>query len=140
MILEMIAAEQAIEQLIEDFTKSWNVHDAKSFASTFAEDADFTNVFGQKAHGRRAVENIHAAIFSTMFKESHLIAEEVVTRFMGEDLAAVDVRWCMSGARDRQGNPWPERNGLMNLVVRKEGRKWSILVMHNMDLPVITLN
>lgn len=140
MTQEMIAAREAIKNIIQEFTKSWNIHDAKSFANVFAEDADFTNVFGQKAHGRQAIENIHAGIFSTMFSDSHLTADNVTVRFMGEDFAAVDVHWSMKGARDHQGNPWPERKGLMNLVVRNEGYKWSILIMHNMDLSLTNQN
>lgn len=134
MISELYKAEQAIEQVILRFTEAWNIHDAKAFSSVFAEKADFTNVFGKKAHGRRAIERLHAAIFSTMFRNSKLTAEELSVRFIDENLAAADVRWSMTGATDREGNALPHRQGLMSLVMKKEQSEWSILIMHNMDL------
>jgi uncharacterized protein (TIGR02246 family) len=39
--------EQAINAVLEKFMETWNAHDAKTYADLFAENADFTNVFGQ---------------------------------------------------------------------------------------------
>jgi hypothetical protein len=41
----------------------------------------------------------------------------------------------MSGARDPNGNPWPDRKGLVNLVATDHQGSWLIDVLHNMDLP-----
>jgi uncharacterized protein (TIGR02246 family) len=126
---------QAIEQLIERLTAAWNNHDAGAFSLEFAEDADFTNVFGQNAHGRSEIEGFHTLIFSTVFKDSYLSSKEMTVRFINPDFAAVDIKWEMSGATDPQGNPWPDRKGLLNLITKHENGLWSILIMHNMDLP-----
>ncbi len=136
MAQETDNSKQAIEQLLEKYAEAWNIHDAKAFSLLFAEDADFTNVFGQSFHGRSAIEAQHAPIFSTMFRLSHLILTETRVRFLSENLTAVDVPWKMSGATDRQGNPWPDRKGLLNFIMKNEKQIWSILIMHNMDLPV----
>jgi uncharacterized protein (TIGR02246 family) len=140
MIRELIAAEEAIKMTIDRLARAWNVHDPRSYSLTFAEDADFTNVFGQSFHGRQAIEAQHAPIFLTMFKSSHLSTERPVVRLINKDLAAVDVTWYMKGATDPVGNAWPDRKGLMNLIMRNEGGHWLILIMHNMDLPAFTLN
>lgn len=58
---------------------------------------------------------------------------------MNDELAAVDVAWNMSGATDFKGNAWPDRKGLMNLIMRYEDSEWLILVMHNMDLPAMPI-
>jgi len=50
------AAHSALEKLVSTFVSAWNVHDAHAFAAVFAEDVDFTNVFGIVSHGRAAVE------------------------------------------------------------------------------------
>jgi uncharacterized protein (TIGR02246 family) len=47
--------EKAIRRLVADFMDAWNKHDAHAFAQTFAGDADFTNVRGVSAHGRKAI-------------------------------------------------------------------------------------
>lgn len=93
-------AESAVESLIDCLVAAWNVHDAGRFAAVFHEDADFTNVFGMHAQGREAIERFHAPIFETMFRDSHLSAPETRVRFIRPDVAAVDVHWEMTGARD----------------------------------------
>lgn len=132
--------EQAITTVLDKFTETWNMHDAKAYSNLFAANADFTNVFGQKFHGREVIEEQHAKIFTTMFKESSITSMSPSIRLIDQIFAAVDVVWTMSGAVDMKGNPWAERKGLMNLVMKFENDQWSILIMHNMDLPVISAN
>jgi uncharacterized protein (TIGR02246 family) len=129
------AARRAIAAVVNAVVAAWNRHDAAAYAAPFAEDADFTSVFGLLAKGRAAIEASHAAIFKTMFKDSHLTADETRIRFIRPDVAAVDVRWTMTGARDPQGKVWPARQGLLNQIVTEQRGTWSIAVSHNMDLP-----
>lgn len=128
-------AEGSVRHLVDSFVDAWNIHDARAFARVFADGADFTNVFAMHARGRETIEEFHRPIFQTMFKDSRLVATETSVRFIRPDVAAVDVRWEMTGARDPMGNEWPLRRGLINLIVTLEGESWSIAVMHNMDLP-----
>ena len=118
---------------MDRFEDAWNRHDAKAFAAVFAEDADFTNWRGSGASGRSKIEEFHAPMFATIFKNSHQKYTDIRTRFVRPDVAAVDVRWQMTGATDPQGNPWPERQGLLNFVMAKNGGQWQIVVMHNLD-------
>ena len=122
-------------QLLEHFMAAWDIHDAKALSLLFTEDADFTNVFGKSFHGRSAIEAQHAPLFNTMFKSSRLNFTGTSTRFLNENLAAVDAYWEMSGAKDFQGIDWPDRIGLMSLILKKNNG-WRIVIMHNMDLPV----
>ena len=83
----------AIEQIVQRFVDAWNRHDAHDLAADFAEDADFTNVFGMQAKGREAIERFHAPVFRTMFKDSRLAAGEIRIRTVRPDVAAVDLHW-----------------------------------------------
>ncbi len=65
------ADEQAIHGVMDGFMDAWNHHDAKAFAALFSEDADFTNVRGMGASGRSSIEQFHAPMFATIFKNSH---------------------------------------------------------------------
>ena len=132
--------EQAITEVLERFTEAWNTHDAKAYAALFAENADFTNVFGQSFHGRETIEAQHAKIFASMFKDSRITSMYSTVRLLDQFFASVDVIWTMSGAVDMKGNSWADRKGLMSLVMKFENEVWSILSMHNMDLPVISSN
>lgn len=133
------ADQKAIREVMDQFVAAWNRHDAHAFAAVFAEDADFTNVRGIGASGRAKIEEFHAPIFATMFKNSVLKYSEIKIRFIRADVAAVDVHWEMTGATDPQGNPWPDRKGLLNFVMTKDGGKWEIKVMHNLDLSAPTV-
>ncbi len=127
--------EKGIRKVLTDFTEAWNKHDAKAFSMAFAEDADFTNVRGTSAHGRAEVEKFHAPLFATRFKDTNQKMTEIKIRFIKPDVAAVDARWEMTGAKGREGQDIPIRKGLLNFVMTKDRDKWFITVMHNMDLP-----
>jgi uncharacterized protein (TIGR02246 family) len=128
-------ATTAIERIASELAEAWNRHDARALAAVFAEDADFTNVFGMVAKGRAAIEALHAPLFQTIFKDSHLTVTETRVRLIRPDVASVDVSWKMTGARDPHGNPWPKREGLLNWISTRHGNDWVIDVSHNMDLP-----
>jgi len=103
----------------------------------FAEDADFTNWRGTGASGRSKIEDFHAPIFATIFSKSHQEYTDIKTRFIRPDVAAVDVRWKLTGAMDPQGNPRPEREGLLSFVMAKNAGRWEIVVMHNLDVSAL---
>lgn len=127
-------SEKAIKQLLDRFIEAWNRHDAKEFSLVFAEDADFTNVGGKSAHGRTEVEKFHAPKFATNLKDSHQKITETKIRFITRDVAAVDARWEMTGARRADGQEVALRKGLLNFIMTRANGEWLIKVMHNMDL------
>jgi uncharacterized protein (TIGR02246 family) len=129
--------EQAIVAVIDKFAEAWNRHDAKAFAAVFAEDADFTNWRGEGASGRAKIEAFHAPMFATIFKRSRLSSTAINTRFVRPDVAAVDVHWGMTGATDAQGNPRPDRRGLLSFIMAKNAEQWQIVAMHNLDLTAL---
>ena len=129
--------ERAVRAVIDRFVDAWNHHDAKAFATVFAEDADFTNWRGTGASGRTKIEAFHAPVFATIFSKSHLEYTDIKTRFVRPDVATVDLHWKMSGAIDAQGNPRPEREGLLSFVMAKSAGPWGIVVMHNLDISAL---
>ena len=129
------AAEEGIQNNLNDFTKAWNTHDVQAFSMVFAEDADFTNVRGASAHGRVDIEQFHTKPFATWFKDSDLKITSRKVRLIRPDLAAVDAWWEMTGSTSPDGKPVPFRKGLLIFLMTGNGDKWLITVMHNMDLP-----
>jgi len=128
-------ANDAIRAVVDQLVAACNHHDAHAFAAVFLDDADFTNVIGRGATGRQKIEEFHAPVFSTLFKNSHLDCTDIKVRLIRPDIASVDAHWSMTGAVDPSGNPWPGRTELMNFLATKEKGNWQILVFHNMDLP-----
>jgi uncharacterized protein (TIGR02246 family) len=127
----------AIQGVMDRFEEAWNRHDPKAFAAVFAEDADFTNWRGTAASGRSKIEEFHAPMFATIFKTSHQKCTDIRVRFVRPDVAAVDVRWEMTGATDPQGNARPDRQGLLNFVMAKNDGQWQIAVMYNLDISAL---
>jgi uncharacterized protein (TIGR02246 family) len=128
---------QQIHGVMNAFVDAWNQHDAKAFAAVFAEDADFTNWRGQGTSGRSKIEEFHAPLFATIFKNSHQTTTDIKIRFVRPDVAAVDVHWELTGQTDAQGNARPPRQGILNFVMAKKDGKWQIVVMHNLDLTAL---
>jgi len=131
------ANEPAIRAVVDQFMDAWNRHDAKAFAAVFSEDADFTNWRGTGASGRSKIEEFHAPMFATVFSKSHQEYTDIKARLLRPDIAAVDVHWKMTGMTDRQGNPLPAREGLLNFVMAKNAGRWEIAVMHNLDISAL---
>ena len=128
-------ARAAIDARLEAMQAAWNAHDAKAYTAGLAEDVDYTNVFGITLHGRAAITASHEAIFAGMFSQSVTAFTDVRVRFVRNDVAAVEVRWEMTGARDPAGKEWPKRFGLMNMTAEQRDGEWWFSVFHNMDLP-----
>jgi uncharacterized protein (TIGR02246 family) len=131
------ADETEIHGVLNGFVDAWNQHDAKAFAAVFSQDADFTNWRGMGASGRAKIEEFHAPLFATIFKNSHQTLSDTRIRLIRPDVAAVDVNWGMTGQTDPKGNALPARNGLLIFVMAKTDGAWHIAVMHNLDLSAL---
>ncbi len=79
--------------------------DAHAFSMVFHEDADFTNVWGMTAHGRKAIEEFHRPLLEgdgsgpvPSFKHAELKVLDTRIRFLRPDVASVDATWTQTGA------------------------------------------
>ncbi|HUJ72328.1 MAG TPA: SgcJ/EcaC family oxidoreductase [Verrucomicrobiae bacterium] len=129
--------QKDIRAVVDQFMDAWNLHDAHAFGGVFSEDADLTNWRGTGASGRSKIEETHAPMFATVFKKSHQKYSDIKTRFIRDDVAAVDVHWQMTGVMDAHGEPRPDREGLLSFVMAKDAARWQIVVMYNLDLSAL---
>jgi len=119
---------------------AFNSHNAKAFAALFLPNAEFTNVVGQSAKGRKAIEEFHAPMFEGKpgyysFKNSILKNEIPRISVIRPDIASVDVYWTMDKCLLPDGSELKNRRGLVTFLMIKENGKWGIDIMHNADLP-----
>ncbi|MGZ3853873.1 MAG: SgcJ/EcaC family oxidoreductase, partial [Flavisolibacter sp.] len=103
MTTNTVQEKKEILQLVERMQESWNRRDARAFAKNFAEDAEFTTVFGTVDKGRTAIEKGHALVFSKLFKSSSLAITGTSIRFIKPSVVSVDIRWKMTGATQPDG-------------------------------------
>ncbi len=134
--------EKPIRALLDSFGMAFAQSDAHAFSMVFHEDADFTNVWGMTAHGRKAIEDFHRPLLEgdgagmiPSFKNAAFKVVETHIRFVRPDVAFADVTWTQTGAV-QNGQDMGARKGLLMLVATREGDTWGIAIMHNMDLPV----
>jgi uncharacterized protein (TIGR02246 family) len=134
--------EKPVRALVAAMGEAFAKLDAHAFSMVFHEDADFTNVWGMTAHGRKAIEEFHRPLLEgggagpvPSFKHAQLQILDTRIRFLRPDVASVDATWTQTGAV-QNGRDMGVRKGLLMVVATKQGDDWGIAVMHNMDLPV----
>jgi uncharacterized protein (TIGR02246 family) len=130
----------AIKKSSHDFEVSFNAHNAKAFAALFLPDAEFTNVVGASAKGRKEIEEFHAPMFEGKpgyfsFKNSTLKNGVPKISVVKPDIASVDVFWTMDKCLLPDGTELKDRRGLITFLMVKENGVWGIEIMHNAELP-----
>jgi uncharacterized protein (TIGR02246 family) len=121
------ADSAAIKQMVAAFQDTWNTHDAHAVAMRYVEDGDFSSVKGEDSHGRKEVEAHYATVFSTFLKNAHTTDTVRSVRFLGPDLASVDIDWLVNEPSAPGG---VLRKGLLTWVVSKRSGQWMITVYH----------
>ena len=125
------ADRAAIAKTVQNYMDSWNTHNIHAVAMTYAEDCEFTNNFGDVTHGRDGMEKAFGPFMTGVYSETHQTGTVRSIRFIKPDVAAVDVDWEMTGAKNQDGTVRPTRKGIHSLVMTKQGDgAWLIAVMH----------
>jgi uncharacterized protein (TIGR02246 family) len=130
--------EALIRQIILDQESAWNRGDAKAYCDRFLEDSISTIIMGTVFHGRRAFEERVAAIFATVFKNSVLTHKIQNIRFVGSNVAVVDITTEMVGYRAlppgvRGSVDGKLRTSMLQVMVKQHGRWW-VSAFHNVDV------
>jgi uncharacterized protein (TIGR02246 family) len=121
----------ALERAVQNYMDQWNKHDVHAVAMAYAEDCDFVNNFGTLTHGRAAMEATFGPFMTGVYSQTHQTGQVRMIRFLKPDVAAVDVDWEMTGAKNQDGSLRPTRKGLHSLIMTKQSDgSWLIAVMH----------
>ena len=127
--------ETAIKKVITNFETIFNQKDAKATAMFWTEDGDYINYLGTLLHGRQEIEKYFQTIFIQYYQTAQNKLFEPSIRFLNADIAAVDVKWGMTGATSPDGKSLPTFKGIMIWTMTKENGNWYIKIMHNLSLP-----
>jgi uncharacterized protein (TIGR02246 family) len=117
----------AIKQFVANFADTWNSHDAHGVAMHYVEDGDFSSVRGEPSQGRKELEDHYNMIFTTFLKNAHTTDTVRSVRFLGPDLANVDIDWLVTEPSAPGG---VLRKGLLTWVVARRNGQWMIVVYH----------
>jgi uncharacterized protein (TIGR02246 family) len=125
----LAAADQAaIEGIVKGLEEAWNAADAARFASAFAEDADFVNVYGMHVRGRQAILDGHQMIFRTIYAGSTNSITIKSARLLQEGIALVHLEAHLTVP---QGALAGEHRALPSGVLVRGNGAWKIAAFHN---------
>ena len=112
-----------ITAIIRSWEEAWNSHDMHAFANLFHDDGIWILWTGQVWKGRTAIEEGHAAVHKTVFRNSvqHERLEELT--FVGPDAAVVRFYSTLTG--DERSPDKVVRSRKMLIVSRRKG-VWKI--------------
>jgi len=125
----------AIKQTFADFYQSFSRQDAHATAMTFAEDGDFTNMFGIHIHGREAIEQRFVTLFKGNLRGANRTDIVRNIRFYSPEVAFVDADTVITGTKRADGSVGPVRKGLMIVVMAKQNGRWQISNFHEAEYP-----
>lgn len=135
---QSVPDETAIRSIIQDEITAWNQGNAAAYSRHFATDGTFTNIRGQFFTGHDAFVKQHEVIFQGIYKHTTLHQEIVSLKFMGRDVAVIEVLTSVSGMEQPAPGTATDSKGRLRTrllqVVAKQGGEWKIVAYHNVDV------
>ena len=91
------------------------------FSELFAEDGEWTDVFGYLMNSKAEIERMHVFPFTTVLKDAVLTVRSMHFRAIKPDILSIDLKWESTGNKTPEGMPLPTRNGLINIIAVQSG-------------------
>jgi uncharacterized protein (TIGR02246 family) len=119
--------EAAIRQACANFAASWNKHDAKAMAATWAEEGDLINPFGAGAKGRAGIEKFFVEEHATVMRGTTYTAVEIKVRMLSPTIATTDWTSEITGMKDPSGAAQPAFKHHVFVIHEKKNGQWSVV-------------
>lgn len=119
--------EAAIRLVIADWDQAWRDFDADLAARDYAENATWTNSFGESTSGRDGIHHRMASLYQNPGARSrHSTPSSVQIDFIRPDAAIVTSYRETVGQRNRDGSEMPTRKTHDLRVIVLENGRWLI--------------
>jgi uncharacterized protein (TIGR02246 family) len=112
-----------IMALVDNWERAWNSHDMHAFAGLFHEDGIWVLWTGEVWKGRAAIEDGHAAVHRTVFRNSVQRERLEELTFVGPDAAVVRFYSTLTG--DERSPDKIVRSRKILIVTRRQG-SWRV--------------
>lgn len=117
------ADRDQISTIVTRWETAWNTHDMSAYASLYHDDGVWVLWTGEVWTGRRAIEDGHAAVHKTIFRNSVQREHIEELTFVGPDAAIV--RFCSVLTGSEQSPNVPIRSRKFLVVTRRQG-EWKV--------------
>ncbi len=126
--------EEAIRQVLAQFEQAFEKRDARIYAMSFVEDADWENAFGSREKGRANIEKRLAGVYK-MFQQARQQIVELRICFITSDVAVADVDREIFGQVSAEGaKKLPPRRIRTTHVFKRRKGIWRVMVFRVADL------
>jgi uncharacterized protein (TIGR02246 family) len=113
------ADREQITAILAQWENAWNTDDMTAFASLFHEDGVWVLWTGDVWKGRRAIEDGHAAVHKTIFRNSNQYEHLEELTFVGTEAAIV--RFCSILTGSEQSPTIPIRSRKFIVITKRQG-------------------
>ena len=125
------ADREQITAILARWERAWNAHDMKAFGDMFHDDGTWILWTGAVWVGRRAIEDGHAEVHKTIFRNSIQRERLEELTFVGADAAVV--RFCSTLIGDERAPDKLVRSRKFLVVTRRAGA-WGVSLGQNTRL------
>jgi uncharacterized protein (TIGR02246 family) len=125
MIMDQVAVNAAVGQLLGEIAEAWNAGDARAYGARYCPDGTFTNTDGTLDLGRDEVIRTAEEAFRGVLAGTRLSPAVRKVRLVRPDVAVVDLDTRVSGM------PGGEVRISQMLVLVAEDDLWWITAQHN---------
>src|ERR1044072_1829138 len=119
---------EGIRRVIDGLEKAWNSADGEDYGLWFQEDAEFVNVYGMYAQGRRQIAEGHNLIFITVYAGSTLRLIPLNVRLITAEVAVAHLQARLSVPRGPMAG---EHDSLPAMTLVRDCGAWKIAAFHN---------
>ena len=125
---------EAIGTVMRRFAEAWSAGDASAAASLYAEDAEWTNAFGDVVRGSDNLQMFLSWVFSRDEEASEgesAQSRPLSLRYLGDDVAVVHGRTMSTRGAARSGEG--PRRVHVTFILAKQSGEWRIVHQMIMD-------
>lgn len=115
-----------LAQFVKVYEETWNTHDAQLLAGLFTEDSDMLVGIGPRLSGRSAVGRWWEIYFSRIDRGRFLEISIDSVRFLGSDVALLNVDTTTGGEHAETSEMLPTRLARGTWVVVRRHGDWQI--------------
>lgn len=123
------ADEAAIRAVVGEMYEAWARNDARRYAATYEEDADYVTFDGTRLRGRTAIEASHRQLFESVLEGTRIVGDVESIRFVTPEVAIVHATGAVVWPW-HEGVP-PRRQSRQTLVFVKRDGAWRATTFHN---------
>ena len=116
-----------ILSVIEDWNKGWQIKSFELASRGYAEDAQFTNAFGDKRSGKREIHELLKEVFSLPFvMAGNSETSEHRYQTLSSIIVVVHTTVIRKGQRAPDGQVLPDRQTTHMRIFQKVGENWAV--------------